>query len=106
MNPSITMNLVITMTIFVAAGLAATIFSLASAHRRLSFFGHCGLPDPPHQGETSRTDQGQATTEYALVLLGAGLIALILITWATTGGAEGRIGQLFDSVIDTITSRI
>ena len=100
------MNLLITMTIFRAAGLTATVFSLASAHRRLSFFEEGDLPDPQHRGDETHSEQGQATTEYALVLLGAGLIALILITWATTGGAEGRIGQLFDSVIDTITSRI
>lgn len=69
------------------------------------------LPHHPSQPHTAQDapptgDSGQATTEYALVLLGAALIGLILITWATTGGAEGRIGQLFDAVMDSITSRL
>jgi Flp pilus assembly pilin Flp len=51
-------------------------------------------------------DRGQATTEYALVLLGAALVALLLITWATSGGGAGRIGRLLDSVMDTITGKI
>jgi Flp pilus assembly pilin Flp len=56
--------------------------------------------------EALRDESGQATTEYALVLLGAALVALILVAWAGSGGASGRIGQLFDSVIDTIMSKL
>lgn len=51
-------------------------------------------------------DRGQATTEYALVLLGAASIALLIITWATSGGGAGRIGRLFDRVIDAVTSKL
>ena len=51
---------------------------------------------------TRHPDPGQATAEYALVLLGAAMVALILIGWATGGGA-GKIGSLLDSVIDAIT---
>ena len=40
------------------------------------------------------TELGQATTEYALVLLGAAVIALLVIAWATDGGGAGRIGEL------------
>jgi hypothetical protein len=54
----------------------------------------------------ARGDRGQATAEYALVLLGAALVALLLIAWATAGGGAGKIGRLLDRVIDTITSRI
>ena len=50
-------------------------------------------------------DRGQATAEYALVLLGAALVALVLVAWAT-GGGGGKVGQLLDSVIDAITSKI
>jgi Flp pilus assembly pilin Flp len=53
-----------------------------------------------------RDESGQATTEYALVMLGAALVALLLVAWATGGGGAGRIGRLFDRVIDTVTSRI
>lgn len=51
-------------------------------------------------------DSGQATSEYALVMLAAGLIALLVIAWATGGGGAGKIGSLFDSVIDGITSKL
>lgn len=51
-------------------------------------------------------DAGQATTEYALVMLGAAVIALLVVTWATAGGGAGKIGQLFDRVIDAVTSKI
>jgi hypothetical protein len=51
-------------------------------------------------------DLGQATTEYALVLLGAAVIALLVVAWATSGGGSGKIGRLFDRVLDEITSRV
>ena len=41
---------------------------------------------------TAAHDEGQATTEYALVLLGAALIALLVIGWATTHGAGAHAG--------------
>ncbi|MFA5774217.1 MAG: hypothetical protein WC864_02440 [Ilumatobacteraceae bacterium] len=54
---------------------------------------------------SSKTDSGQATTEYALVLLGAAVIALLVIAWATDGGGAGRIGELFDSVLSNVLDR-
>lgn len=51
------------------------------------------------------TEPGQATVEYALVLLGAAVVALLVVAWATDGGGTGRIGELFDSVIDTVLVR-
>ena len=51
-------------------------------------------------------DRGQATTEYALVMLGAGLVALALVAWATAGGGAGRIGALFDRVLEMIIGRV
>jgi len=51
-------------------------------------------------------DVGQATTEYALVMLGAAVIALLVVTWATAGGGAGKIGQLFDRVIDAVAGKI
>ncbi|NBO98111.1 MAG: hypothetical protein EB028_04970 [Actinobacteria bacterium] len=51
------------------------------------------------------TESGQATTEYALVLLGAAVIALLVIAWATDGGGAGRIGELFDTVLSGIFDR-
>ena len=51
------------------------------------------------------TEFGQATTEYALVLLGAAVIALLVIAWATDGGGAGRIGELFDTILSGIFDR-
>jgi hypothetical protein len=56
-------------------------------------------PRPP------RSDPGQATTEYALVLIGAAVIALLVVAWATDGGGAGRIGELFESVLSNVLSR-
>ena len=53
----------------------------------------------------ARARPGQATTEYALILLVAAVIAILVIGWATTGGGGGRIGGLFDGVLDMILRR-
>ena len=50
-----------------------------------------------------RGESGQATAEYALVLLGAATIALLLLAWATK---SGRVGKLFESVFDAITDKL
>lgn len=52
------------------------------------------------------SDRGQATTEYALILLAAALIGLLVVAWTTAGGAAGRIGELFDRVVDSVISRL
>ena len=57
-------------------------------------------PDEPDR------DAGQATTEYALVMLGAAVIALLVVTWATAGGGAGKIGGLFDRVVDAVIGKI
>jgi Flp pilus assembly pilin Flp len=54
----------------------------------------------------SEDESGQATAEYALVLLGAALVAVLLITRATAGGGAGKIGQLLDRVVDSILSKV
>ena len=48
---------------------------------------------------TVRSQLGQTTAEYALVILGAATLATLLITWATKSHA---IGKLFDEVIGRI----
>jgi len=53
-----------------------------------------------------KRDSGQATSEYALVMLAAALIALLVIAWATGGGGAGKVGELFDRVIDSVTSKL
>ena len=51
-------------------------------------------------------DRGQATTEYALVLLAAALVALLVVAWATAGGGAARISRLFNAVIDSVISNV
>jgi Flp pilus assembly pilin Flp len=53
-----------------------------------------------------RDDRGQATTEYALVLLAAALVALLVVAWATAGGGAARVSRLFNRVIDAVIDRV
>ncbi len=48
-------------------------------------------------------DLGQTTAEYALVLVGAATIAMLVIAWA---GSTSRIGGLFDAVLRSVTSLV
>jgi len=50
-----------------------------------------------------RSDRGQATSEYALVLLGAAAVALMLLAWAAQ---TDRIGVLMDFVLDEVIGRV
>jgi hypothetical protein len=51
----------------------------------------------------SRSDRGQATAEYALVLLGAAAVAVLLMGWAAK---SGKIGELLNAVFDTVTRKV
>lgn len=51
-------------------------------------------------------ERGQATTEYALVLLAAALVGLMVVAWATAGGGAQRISRLFNAVIDAVIDRV
>lgn len=53
-----------------------------------------------------RSERGQATTEYALVLLAAALVAVLVIGWATSGGGAAAIGRLFDRVIESVIDQV
>ncbi len=52
--------------------------------------------------ESCRDETGQATAEYALVLLGVAAVALIFGAWATR---TGKVGELFDSIVDQLIDR-
>ena len=66
------------------------------------------FPDPPTSAPRRARghDRGQATTEYALVLLAAALVGLMVVAWATAGGGAQRIGRLFNGVIDAVIDKI
>lgn len=47
-------------------------------------------------------ESGQASVEYALVLLGAALVATLLIGWATK---TDLLNQLFDHVLNLVKGK-
>ena len=55
-------------------------------------------------GARARDDQrGQASAEYALVLLGAAAVALLIVAWATK---TNLISKLLDTVMNAITDKV
>ncbi len=46
-----------------------------------------------------RREEGQTTAEYALVILAAAAIAVVLIAWARS---SGKLPAFFDQVIDDV----
>ena len=64
----------------------------------------------PHPATTLgarwRDDRGQATTEYALVILAAALVALVVVAWATAGGGGAKVARLFNRVIDSVIEQV
>ena len=46
-------------------------------------------------------DDGQTTAEYALVILAAAAVAVVLIAWAKS---SGKLPAFFDKIIDDITA--
>ena len=65
-----------------------------SAHAALLAFLHA---------RPRRDERGQTSAEYALVLLGAAAIALLIVAWATK---TDLIGKLFTAVLDAITGKV
>ena len=63
---------------------------------------HHRHPNPPTQ-PARRDDRGQASAEYAMVILAAATLALGVVTWATHTGA---ITGIFQAVVDRLTSSI
>lgn len=58
-------------------------------------------PGPPQGWRAA--DRGQTTAEYALVLVGAATIAMLVIAWA---GSTSRISGLLDAVMRSVTSMV
>ena len=77
-------------------------------HLWLHTFGTIQLRHALRHRQRPRTirDLGQATAEYALVMLGAAVVALLVVTWATAGGGAGKVGRLFDKVLDSVIDRV
>lgn len=52
--------------------------------------------------ETLEGDRGQTTAEYALVLLGAAAVALLVLGWAAK---TGKVTTLLNRVFDAVTAK-
>jgi hypothetical protein len=78
-----------------------TLMLFVHAHTALITARCADRPRPSRGG-----DRGQATTEYALVLLAAALVGLMVVAWATAGGGAQRISRLFNAVIDAVIDRV
>jgi len=52
-----------------------------------------------HATTSLRREEGQTTAEYALVILAAAAIAVVLIAWARS---SGKLPAFFDNIIDTV----
>ena len=53
----------------------------------------------PDLGSALRREEGQTTAEYALVILAAAAIAVVLIAWARS---SGKLPDFFDNIIDQV----
>lgn len=48
-------------------------------------------------------DRGQTTAEYALVILGAAAIALLVLAWAAQ---TGKVATLLNKVVDSVAGNV
>jgi Flp pilus assembly pilin Flp len=55
----------------------------------------------PARPADPRNERAQTTAEYALVILAAAAIAIVLIAWARS---SGKLPAFFDKIIDDITN--
>lgn len=49
------------------------------------------------------SEQGQATAEYALVILGAATLAGLVLAWASS---TGRVSKLLNAVLDAVIGQV
>jgi Flp pilus assembly pilin Flp len=75
-------------------------------HLRMRDWLRAGLTTCRHVLHRSRSqhgvfarEEGQTTAEYALVILAAAAVAIVLITWAES---SGKLPAFFDKVIDNL----
>jgi len=49
------------------------------------------------------SERGQATAEYALVILGAATLAGLVLAWASS---TGRVSKLLNAVLDAVIGQV
>ncbi len=57
----------------------------------------------PGLTRSSLSQKGQATAEYALVIVGAATIAGLVLAWA---GSTGKITRLLNAVLDAVIGQV
>ena len=70
--------------------------SASKASRRLAAMWAGWQPS----AQSLRRQEGQTTAEYALVILAAAAVAIVLIAWARS---SGKLPAFFDKIIDEIS---
>ena len=80
----------------VGAAAASSVVAIAVVAAARAGVGPRGARSRARPGE-----EGQATVEYALVVLAAATIALLFVAWAAR---TGKVGELFDRVFDRATA--
>jgi Flp pilus assembly pilin Flp len=50
-------------------------------------------------GAGTSGESGQTSAEYALVLLGAAMVAMLVVAWARS---TGKVGDLLDGILEDI----
>ena len=55
------------------------------------------------RGGRNANQKGQATAEYALVIVGAATIAGLVLAWA---GSTGKITRLLNAVLDVVIGQV
>ena len=76
--------------------------TLAALHARC-LIAHHRLSSGRARGGRRAGDRGQTTAEYALVIVGAAAVALMLLAWAT---GSGKIASLLDKIVDTVANMV
>lgn len=56
-----------------------------------------------HLMAKARSESGQTSAEYALVLLGAASVALLIALWAKN---SGKVGDLLDAIFDNLVKMV
>ena len=69
-------------------------------HVHLMALGLIGRP-MPRLARLRDDERGQTSAEYALVLLGAAAVALLIALWAKD---TDKIGDLLDTIVDNVIS--
>ena len=77
--------------------------TLLTPIRRISHILGTAFASHPRRFPRNLGQAAQTTAEYALVLLGAATIAMLLTAWA---GQTNRLGSLFDAVLRSVTNLV